>query len=185
MGGPIAQLVWRHAPDRVDGLVLAATSRDFRGRVRDRLRFQTVPIAAAATRFPGAGLVRDLMISLVAPRLAPDLRDWTTSEMRAADPKRVLEAAAELGRYTSRDWIGDVDVPTSVIVTTEDQLVPVRRQLKLARSIDGVVATFVNGDHYTVGTVPDAFVPVLVHECERVVARAGTGDAPAYWSYVA
>jgi pimeloyl-ACP methyl ester carboxylesterase len=183
MGGPVAQLVWRHAPDRVDGLVLAATSRDFRGGVRDRLRFQTVPLALAASRLPGSGLVRDAMVSLVAPRLGPDVRDWAISEMRAADPRRVLEAMGELGRFTSRAWIGDVDVPTSVIVTMQDQLVPVRRQLKLARSIDGAVATFVNGDHYTVGTVPDAFVPVLVHECTRVVARAPTA-APAYWSFV-
>ena len=29
MGGPIAQLVWRRHPDRVDGLVLCATSRNF------------------------------------------------------------------------------------------------------------------------------------------------------------
>jgi 3-oxoadipate enol-lactonase len=183
MGGPIAQLVWRYAPDRVDGLVLAATSRDFRGRVRDRLRFEAIPLALAATRLPGAGLLRDLMISMVAPRLAPDLRDWAVSEMRAADARRVLEAAAELGRFTSRDWIGNVDVPTSVIVTMEDQLVPVRRQLKLARSVEGAVATFVDGDHYTVGTTPDAFVPVLLHECARVVARAGTDAAPAYWTY--
>jgi len=105
--------------------------------------------------------------------------------MRAADARRVLEAAAELGRFTSRDWIGDVDVPTSVIVTMEDQLVPVRRQLKLARSVEGAVATFVDGDHYTVGTTPDAFVPVLLHECERVVASARTeaAPAPAYWTY--
>jgi pimeloyl-ACP methyl ester carboxylesterase len=185
MGGPIAQLVWRRAPDRVRGLVLAATSRDFRGGVRDRLRFQTVPVALAATRLPGAGLVRDLVVSLVAPRLAPDVRDWAVSEMRAADPRRVLEAAGELGRFTSREWIGGVSVPTSVIVTMEDQLVPVRRQLKLARAIDGAVATFVAGDHYTVGTVPDAFVPVLLHECARVVACGSTDDAPAYWNYVA
>jgi pimeloyl-ACP methyl ester carboxylesterase len=185
MGGPIAQLVWKHAPGRVDGLILAATSRDFRGKVRDRLRFRSVPLALAATRLPGSGLVRDMVISLVAPRLAPETRDWAVSEMRAADPRRVLEAAAELGRFTSRDWISEVDVPTSVIVTMEDQLVPVRRQLKLARSIDGAVATFVDGDHYTVGTVPDAFVPILLHECSRIHTRAARNDAPAYWDYVA
>jgi pimeloyl-ACP methyl ester carboxylesterase len=185
MGGPIAQLVWRRVPHRVEGLVLAATSRDFRGRVGERLRFQVVPLALAATHLPGAGLVRNAVISLIAPRLAPDVREWAVSEMCAADPRRVLEATAELGRFTSRGWIGGVTVPTSVIVTMQDQLVPVRRQLKLARSIDGAVATFVDGDHYTVGTIPEAFVPVLLHECARVVAHASTRDAPAYWDYVA
>src|SRR4029077_5641554 len=31
MGGPVAQLVWRRHADRVTGLVLCATSRNFRG----------------------------------------------------------------------------------------------------------------------------------------------------------
>ena len=40
MGGPIAQLVWHRHPDRVDGLVLCATSRNFRGHPRERLMFE-------------------------------------------------------------------------------------------------------------------------------------------------
>jgi len=66
-----------------------------------------------------------------------------------------------------------------------DQLVPVRRQLQLARSIDDSVAAFVNGDHYAVGTATEDFVSVLVHECLAVVRRAQhTVDgiaAPPYW----
>jgi hypothetical protein len=75
-------------------------------------------------------------------------------------------------------------VPTSVIVAMNDQLVPVRRQLKLARSIDNAVAAFVNGDHYSVGSAPEDFVPVLVHECRSVLHRGqhNEGEAPAtYW----
>ena len=49
--------------------------------------------------------------------------------------RTIIQATSELGRFTSRDWIGGVDVPTSVVVAMDDQLVPVRRQLKLARSI--------------------------------------------------
>ena len=58
MGGPIAQLMWRRQPNRVDGLVLAATSRDFGGRVRDRILFQLLPLVVAASRVPGYGLFR-------------------------------------------------------------------------------------------------------------------------------
>ena len=36
MGGPVAQLLWQRHPALVDGLVLCATSRSFRGRPKDR-----------------------------------------------------------------------------------------------------------------------------------------------------
>jgi pimeloyl-ACP methyl ester carboxylesterase len=179
MGGPIAQLMWRNQPHRIDGLVLAATSRDFGGRMRDRLTFQSIPLALAATRLPGSGIVRGLGVALLSPKFASGpLRDWPREELLRADPRRILEAAAELGRFSSRTWIHDVDVPTSVIVAMNDQLVPVRRQLKLARSIDDSVAAFVNGDHYSVGSAPEDFIPILVHECLAVNRRARLVGCP-------
>lgn len=184
MGGPIAQIMWRRRPDRVDGLVLAATSRDFGGRMRDRVAFQSLPLALAATRLPGAPEVRKLLVSLLAPRFsATDIRRWATDELRRADSRSILEAAVELGRFSSRAWIQGVNVPTAVIVAMNDQLVPARRQLKLARAIPHSVAAFVNGDHYAVGRAPEDFVPVLVRECISVAARVADDSAtgPAYW----
>jgi 3-oxoadipate enol-lactonase len=185
MGGPIAQLMWRNQPHRIDGLVLAATSRDFGGRLRDRLTFQSIPLALAATRVPGSRSLRGLGVALLSPRFTSGpMRHWVREELGRGDARRVLEAAAELGRFSSRTWIHDVDVPTSVIIAMNDQLVPVRRQLKLARSIEGAVAAFVNGDHYSVGSAPADFVPVLVHECLSVLHRGQLkpGDLPAYWN---
>jgi pimeloyl-ACP methyl ester carboxylesterase len=184
MGGPIAQLIWLRNPGRVAGLVLAATSRDFGGRLRDRLAFQSLPLAIAATRLPGAAVWRGLLFSLFAPRFgSTGMGRWATEELRRADSRTILEAAAELGRFSSAGWIGDVDVPASVIVAMNDQLVPARRQLKLARSIPHAVATFVNGDHYTAGSQPESFVRVLLHECRSVAYRAemATDPEPAYW----
>jgi 3-oxoadipate enol-lactonase len=184
MGGPIAQLMWRNQPHRIQGLVLAATSRDFGGRMRDRLTFQSIPLALAATRLPGSGTLRGLGVALLSPRFtAGPLRRWAREELLRGDARRILEAAAELGRFSSRTWIHGVNVPTSVIVAMNDQLVPVRRQLKLARSIDDAVAAFVNGDHYSVGTAPEDFVPVLVHECLSVLRRGHRASVvmPAYW----
>src|SRR5947209_6774024 len=39
MGGAVAQLVWKRHRDRVQGLVLAATARNFRGKATERLWF--------------------------------------------------------------------------------------------------------------------------------------------------
>jgi 3-oxoadipate enol-lactonase len=184
MGGPIAQLMWRRQPNRIDGLVLAATSRDFGGRVRDRLMFGILPVLLAATSVPGYRRLRASALSLLAPRFAgPPDRAWVVAELARAEPRAIIQAATELGRFTSRRWIDDVDVPTSVVVAMDDQLVPARRQLRLARSIPGAVAAFVNGDHYSAGRFDGDFVSVLVHECRAVARRAHTSERidPAYW----
>jgi pimeloyl-ACP methyl ester carboxylesterase len=183
MGGPIAQLMWRQQRNRIAGLVLAATSRDFGGRIRDRLAFQSLPLATAATRLPGSDAVRKLVLTFLAPRFGSvAMRQWATDELRRGDSRRILEAAADLGRFSSREWISDVDVPTSVIVAMNDELVPTRRQLKLARAIPHSIAAFVNGDHYSVGSEPEDFARVLLHECFSVARRAlMVSDPLSYW----
>lgn len=42
-----------------------------------------------------------------------------------------------LGRFDSRDWLGDIDVPTSVLVSTRDKVVPPSRQQLLLDGIPG------------------------------------------------
>ncbi len=53
LGGPVAQLVWHRHRDRVDGLVLAATSRNFGGTLRERTWYRIVPGIVAGTRVIG------------------------------------------------------------------------------------------------------------------------------------
>jgi pimeloyl-ACP methyl ester carboxylesterase len=184
MGGPIAQLIWHRNPERVAGLVLAATSRDFGGRMLDRLAFHALPLAIAASRLPGSSAVHEVVLTMLAPRFGSKaMGRWAFEELHRSAPRSILEAAGELGRFSSRGWIGDVDVPTSVIVAVNDQLVPARRQLKLARAIPRAVATFVNGDHYAAGSQPEEFARVLLHECKSVARRAETrtDPEPAFW----
>ena len=166
-------------PDRRSRV--AATSRDFRGRARDRIGFQAIPVllAAAGCRTP------EPCATWSAP-FSPDCRPNCAAGRRpssCSDPRSVLEAAAALGRFTSRSWLQEVDVPSSVIVAINDHVVPVQRQLELARAIDGSVAAFVDGDHHAVGSAPEDFLPVLVHEClaiSRRSPRAGTREL-SYW----
>ncbi len=49
MGGPVAQLMWKRHPEKVDGLVLCATSHSFVPGVRERLIFTSTMAAAAGT----------------------------------------------------------------------------------------------------------------------------------------
>ena len=66
-------------------------------------------------------------------------------------PARLAHGARSRARrsasFSSRDWIGEVDVPTSVVITMRDRVVPVRRQVRLFEAIPGAEAFRVDGDH--------------------------------------
>src|SRR5438067_11733711 len=53
LGGPVAQLVWHRHRDRVEGLVLAATSRNFGGTMRERSFYYTLPGLVALAKLLG------------------------------------------------------------------------------------------------------------------------------------
>lgn len=137
MGGPIAQLLWRRHPERVDGLVLCATSDRFVPGRREQMVFVTAMGAAAGSTRIGQMATR-LPISVVqrripsAVRARPDsFRRWARAEMRRHDWRMVAEAAAAIGTYDASGWIREIDVPTAVLVTTEDKAVPPTEQARL------------------------------------------------------
>jgi 3-oxoadipate enol-lactonase len=169
MGGPIAQLMWQRHPTKVEGLVLAATSRNVRGHPRDRVLFATLPVATVAARISPIPILRVAVDSAILPRFAPDwLRRWALRELRRNDAVALTEAASALGRYTSHGWIHAVDVPTAVVVCTADQLVPPRRQIKLADSVPDAHRFVVETDHFGITREPELFVPVFVDACLTV-----------------
>lgn len=175
MGGPIAQLIWHRHQPRVSGMVLCATSRDFRGRLDDRLLF----LGVGSLNLGLHGLPRALgtaawqaIARLVAGGLStPDLRRWSAEELRRHDPRMVCEAALAVGAFSSRDWIDGVDVPVAIIATEDDQLVPLRRQLKLADHIPSAVLHPVKGDHFAVTRQADVFLDALLESCREVTDR--------------
>jgi 3-oxoadipate enol-lactonase len=92
----------------------------------------------------------------------------------------MIEAGRALGAFDSSSWIGEVDVPTGVVVTENDQLVAPHRQHKLAASIPGASVHTIAADHL-VCAAPDArvrFVPTLVEACADVADRARAGRQP-------
>lgn len=172
MGGPIAQLMWHRHRDLVDGLVLCATARNFAGQPREQAFYTALPVVSGAARIVPGNVWRRLGDRTIGRRVnGRPLSEWAASEMRRTSPVAVLEAAAALGSYSSRDWIGDVDVPTAVVVTTRDDLVPARRQRRLAESIPGATVVEVDGDHLVCVTGASRFVPKLVEACRLVTQR--------------
>jgi pimeloyl-ACP methyl ester carboxylesterase len=182
MGGPIAQLTWYRHRDRVAGLVLCATSRNFRGGPRERFAFSVLPGLAMAAGAAPAGLRRQMMRRLVTSDVQdPPARRWAMRELRRSDPASLTAAAASLGRFSSHEWIGQVDVPTAVVLTTRDQAVPPHRQQKLADAIPGARVFPVDGDHLVCALGAHRFVPVLVDACRDVASRTNVvrkGSSP-------
>ena len=88
------------------------------------------------------------------------------------DWRAVLEAGKSIGTFSSREWINDIDVPTSVVITMADRVVPPRRQVRLFESIHHAEAFRVDGDHDSVVAHADRFVPVLLRATSSVVQRS-------------
>ena len=174
MGGPISQLLWHRHRDVVDGLVLCATSRDFSGNPRTRLLLNLLPPISLAARMTPVQIRRAAVRRMMEGRF-PDtpMAQWAMTELRRNDPATLTEAAAALGRFTSRDWIGEVDVPAAVVVTTQDQAVPPHRQRKLAEAIRGATIHEVHGDHAAVVMQAQRFLPALLDAVDSVVRRKG------------
>ena len=110
--------------------------------VRERLIFVTAMAAAAGSTRAGQ-LLTQLPVDFVqAPgarsRCGPgptSFRRWAGAEMRRHDPRLVMEAANAVGNYDARSWINKVDVPTTLVVTTNDRAIPPIEQLRLLLAI--------------------------------------------------
>lgn len=172
MGGPIAQLIWRQHPERVAGLVLCATSGYFVTSREERMSFLGLSGLAAVARLTPLQARRWLTAQLYLQRKTEQWEPWAVQEASMHDWRMVLEAGKAIGSFSSRPWLGEVDVPTSVVITMRDRVVPVRRQVRLFESIKGAEAFRVDGDHDAVVANADRFVPTLLRATHSVIERA-------------
>lgn len=174
MGGPVAQLLWKRHPHLVDGLVLCATSYRFVRGARERFVFGAMMATAAGTTRAGAlvtrapGVRRLTVQGTVRPST---LRGWAAGEMRRHDLVKVMEAGQAIGSYDARRWIGEVDVPTAVLVTRRDRAVAPSDQRRLAQAIPG--AEVIEHDDGHVACARPRFGGVLRDAVDRVAARIG------------
>ena len=172
MGGPIAQLIWRQHPDRVAGLVLCATSGYFVTSREERMSFLGLSGLAAVARLTPLQARRWLTAQLYLQRKTEQWEPWAVQEASMHDWRMVLEAGKAIGSFSARPWLGEVAVPTSVVITMRDRVVPVRRQVRLFESIKGAEAFRVDGDHDAVVANADRFVPTLLRATHSVIERA-------------
>jgi 3-oxoadipate enol-lactonase len=174
LGSIVAQRVWRQHPNKVQGLVLCATTDKFQLTPQERFFFGGMGAAMLGLR----GLSRSRM-ALRAARLAADavdlepsdIQDWALREFRSTSPWAVGQALAALGRHHSRPWLGKIDVPTAVVVGTKDRVIPPERQIGLARAIRGATIHDYDGGHASCVLEAEKFVPCMVEAANTVNAR--------------
>jgi pimeloyl-ACP methyl ester carboxylesterase len=149
MGGAVAQLAWRRHPGRVSGLVLCSTARNFRGSASERAFFASVAAATYPLSRYALGRVERLAATL--PELpsvdTADITAWGRAEFRSTSAWVVPEVLRELGRFNSAPWLGEVDVPSAVVVTARDRAIAPRRQHRLAAAIPGAAVCVAPGGH--------------------------------------
>jgi pimeloyl-ACP methyl ester carboxylesterase len=168
MGGPIAQLLWRRHRDLVDGLVLCATAAGFAPNRLTRSFYQAGMLSA--TVMARMTLPTYLLPPVPMVKLQPsNMPAWAASEMRRHDWRMIIEAGHSLTTYTGRRWIGDVDVPTAVVCTTEDRGVAPALQLALAQAIRGATVHSIPEGHLACAN--GRFASPLVDACLDVAAR--------------
>jgi 3-oxoadipate enol-lactonase len=179
MGGLIAQLLFRRHPQLVEGLVLCCTARNFRGGPLDRLGALALPAMAATVHWSPLGrmVVAQLLSStLMGERTDSQTRSWAVNHMRRAALTTTLSAMQAVSEFTSHDWVSEINVPTAVVIPTEDRVVPPHRQHKLAEAIPGAAVYEVDADHGLCFNDPERFAAVLRKACAWVTAR---GRRPA------
>jgi 3-oxoadipate enol-lactonase len=159
IGGYVAFELWREARERIAGLVLANTragadtpeGAEGRRVLADRLRAE------------GNGF----FVAEPPPLLSPDAPDELWASVRAAIAAQPAEAiaAASLGMAERPDSTSDlpgIDVPTLVITSTGDRLIPPDVTAPLADAISGAhLETIPGAGHLSNLEAPEAFTAAL------------------------
>ena len=174
MGGAIAQLVWQRHPAKVVGLVLCSTARNFRGLKREKFFF---PVLTAVTQvLAGHAATRVEQLADALPEMPSmdrsDPSTWGKAEFRSTSAWSFPEVLGELGRFNSASWIGEVDVPSAVVVTERDHTIPQRRQRKLAAAIEGASLYTAPGGHASIVLRSGSWLPAFREALADVTRKA-------------
>jgi 3-oxoadipate enol-lactonase len=163
MGGMVAQELWRRHRSLVSGMVLCASARNVRGSPMEQLAFIALPFLEASIRMsPVTNGLRAEPLEIALGDIPPEQRAWVRAQLHRTSLVTALSAIHASAAFSSHDWIGEVDVPTAVLVTTEDRLVPPSRQRRLANAVPGGLVLELAADHGVCINAPALFADALL-----------------------
>jgi pimeloyl-ACP methyl ester carboxylesterase len=157
--------------------VFAASTTKFRRGETDpyALRVVATRIARATERRLRAAPVLDPVDGII------DGQQWALGQFRSTNGREVAGALAVLSRFDSSPWIGELRMPTSVVVTGRDRAIPPKRQRELAHRLPESTSYEVDAGHAACVLRADRFRPALLAATASVVTRASaaSGSRPA------
>lgn len=124
MGGYITFAVWRHAPERVDGLVLMDTRA---GADADEARAGREQTAQRVEAEGTAFLAEEMVPKLLGPRTRtePEIAEAVRTMITEATPAGTASALrAMAARPDATDDLGSMNVPALVVVGADDEITP-------------------------------------------------------------
>jgi pimeloyl-ACP methyl ester carboxylesterase len=178
MGGMVAQLLYRRHAPLLSGLVLCSTVHDVRGSPAEQLAALAAPAVAAALQWnPVLHLVSAEFFgtALLGHVDDPATISWARAQLSRTSAATAVSAIRAVCGFTSASWISQVDVPTAVVVTTRDLIVPPGRQLELARAVPGASVHEVDAGHGACINAPLSFARALLEACWSVEPHRGGG----------
>jgi len=176
MGGPIAMLLAERHPEKVAGMVLAATTLDFSsGSWVAAGRWRLMPLLGGLIRLGHFDriIARHLRWSVERePEIAP-YRAWMLGEWRRQAAKDIVQGGEAMAAFDLRERAAALaHLPSAMVLPTRDQLVEPWRQRALAEAIGAEVVEF-DGDHFANFEAPRVLAEAIVNAVSRVNARLG------------
>lgn len=178
MGGSIAQLIWQRHPDRVAGMILGATAPIFAERRDERLSVIGISGLAALARLTPSQARRWITEQVYLQRKTGQWEPWAIAQAATHDWRMILEAGRALGNFSSLGWLDTIDVPTSIIVTVRDEVVPIRRQIQLVSAVRHAEIHRLDAGHDAAVAAADQFVPALLRSIESILGRRAAPTRP-------
>jgi len=161
MGVAAALLLWKHHPDLVQAMVLSEGGESYPQADRIARPAQTVErhlrqvhhnVRRVGAHAANLGLFRPV----------PILRETARNDLL-----NVLQAGLAIRRFEAAGWLGDIDVPTAVVMTERDRIVRKWRQEALHAAIPGALRYSVDGGHFAPG-LGNGFATQLGHAVRDV-----------------
>lgn len=165
MGGMVAQLVAHRHPHRVDGLALCSTASTF----------QHAPIESAAI----GAITKALSFVRLSPGSLPFgeneptvvSRRWAYRQFRQTATSAITGVAKVLLTFDSSSWVHTLNVPTAVVITTDDAIIAPSRQEFLAREIPHAAAYEVAAGHAACSLEYKDWIPALLAAIANIANR--------------
>lgn len=151
---------------------MPALARDFRVVAPDLRGHDSGSVDDVLELLDALGIARCIAVGY-------SLGSAVAAQLARRNPERVdglvLCAAAGVSAPPAGAPGDGAGLPTAVVVTRQDRLIPAWRQLELARSVPGATVHSVDGNHFAFAR-SDVFVPALLEACHSVDRRAGERD---------